>query len=294
MSVTRREFIAGAAALAGCSGLPSGPVHPPRRIWDNHVHLSGTPGQTHEERVAFLVGCADRMGIEKLCMHLGMEIGGQDPAPAVLTRSNDDVLRALEAAKGRAFGYVYLNPNHVEASLKELDRCVRDGPMVGVKLWCARRCREPELDPIVRRAAELKAVIYQHTWMKVGGNFPGESSPLDLVELAARHPRVSFICGHAGGDWERGIRAIRASKNLLLETAGFDPTAGAVEMAVRELGPERIVYGSDVGGRSFASQMAKVAGAAVPEEVRRLVFKENLHRLLHPILVAKGLEERYG
>ncbi len=289
MKLTRRELIAGAAALAGCSGLPSGGVHPPRRVWDNHVHLSGTPGQTHEERVAFLVGCADRLGIEKLCMHLGMEIGGLDPAPAVLTRSNDDVLRALEAAKGRAVGYVYLNPNHGEFSLRELDRCVRDGPMVGVKLWCARRCREPELDPIVRRAGELKAVIYQHSWMKVGGNSPGESSPLDLVELAGRHPAVPIICGHAGGDWERGIRAIRASKNLLLETAGFDPTAGAVEMAVRELGPERIVYGSDVGGRSFASQLAKVAGAAVSEEAKRLILGGNLRRLLSPMLASKGL-----
>jgi predicted TIM-barrel fold metal-dependent hydrolase len=29
-------------------------------------------------------------------------------------------------------------------------------------------------------------------------------------------------------------------------------------MAVRELGPERVIYGSDAGGRSFASQLAEV------------------------------------
>ena len=36
-------------------------------------------------------------------------------------------------------------------------------------------------------------------------------------------------------------------------------------MAVRELGAERVIYGSDVGGRSFASQLGKVMGAAVPQ-----------------------------
>src|SRR3712207_6583780 len=35
-------------------------------------------------------------------------------------------------------------------------------------------------------------------------------------------------------------------------------------MAVRELGAERILYGSDAGGRSFASQLAKVTGADDP------------------------------
>ena len=66
--------------------------------------------------------------------------------------------------------------------------------------------------------------------------------------------------------------------------AGFDPTAGMVEMAVRELGAERVLFGSDAGGRSFASQLAKVQGADVPESVRRLILRDNLRRLLTPIL----------
>jgi predicted TIM-barrel fold metal-dependent hydrolase len=59
-------------------------------------------------------------------------------------------------------------------------------------------------------------------------------------------------------------------------------------MAVRELGAERVIYGSDAGGRSFASQLAKVTGAEIPESARRLILGENLRRLLTPILKAKG------
>ena len=103
--------------------------------------------------------------------------------------------------------------------------------------------------------------------------------------------KLSFICGHTGGDWELGIRVIRGARNVFAELAGSNPTSGFVELAVRELGVQRIIYGSDVFGRSFASQLAKVMGAGIPEEARRLILGENLRRILTPILRAKGYRE---
>ena|ERR1043166_1374057 len=287
----RREFLStagGMAVLAGCGAIATR-GDAPIGIWDNHCHISGAPGKTPVEKMDYLLRHADRMGVERMSVHLGMQLGGENPSPENLRSDNDAVLEAVRHAGKRAHGYVYLNPNHLEFSLKEFDRCVRDGPMVGVKLWVAKRCNAPELDPIVRRAAEMKAVIYQHTWLKVGGNQPGESTPFDMVELARRHPDVRMLCGHAGGDWERGIRIIRSTKNLFLEIAGSDPCAGFIEMAVRELGADRIIYGSDVCGRSFASQIAKVKGADIPDPARRLILRENLRGLLEPIMKAKGL-----
>jgi predicted TIM-barrel fold metal-dependent hydrolase len=161
--------------------------------------------------------------------------------------------------------------------------------MVGVKLWVAQRCNAPQLDPIIARAAQLKAPVLQHTWIKITGNLPGESTPMDLAELAARHPEATLVCGHTGGDWEVGIRVIRPYHNVYADLAGGDPAAGLTEMAVRELGPERVLYGSDAGGRSFASQLAKVFGADIPERARRLILAENLQRLLRPILKDKGV-----
>ena len=258
-------------------------------IWDAHTHLSGVPGDTPEERLTRLLEFADRMGIERLCVSMGVN-WSYDPPPEDLRRQNDEVLRAVRRWPQRAFGFVYLNPNHGEVSLAELDRCVRDGPMVGVKLWVARHCNAPELDPIVRRATELKAVILQHTYVKTTGNLPGESTPMDLAELARRHPDATFICGHTGGNWEIGIRAIRDCKNVYADLCGSDPTSGYTEMAVRELGAARALYGSDAGGRSFASQLAKVLGAEIPVTARRLILGENLKRLLTPILKQKGVK----
>ncbi len=259
------------------------------RIWDLHCHLSGVPGLTPEERMGQLLRYADRMSVERLCVYMGMK-WSQDPGPDDLRRQNDEALRAVTKYPERSFGFVTLNPKHVEVSLAELERCVAQGPMVGVKLWVAKKCDAAELDPLIRRASELKAVIFQHTWFKTNGNYEGESTPDELVKLARRFPEVPIICGHTGGNWELGIRAIRAQTNLYADLAGSDPTAGYTEMAVRELGAERVIYGSDGGGRSFASQLAKVHGAAITDEQKQQIFCETLRGLMRPILKMKGIQ----
>lgn len=257
-------------------------------IWDLHCHLSGVPGRTPDERMAQLITFADRMGIERICVYMGMN-WSYDPAPDDLRKQNDEVLQALSHWHHRAFGFVYVNPKFVDISLQEIERCIANGPMVGIKLWVAEKASAANLDPIIRRAHELKAVIFQHTWWKVVGLLPGESIPTDVAALAARHPHIPMICGHTGGDWEKGIRAIRQHKNVSVDLAGFDPTAGVTEMAIRELGAERIIWGSDAGGRSFASQLGKVMGARISDKERKLILGENLKRMLMPILREKGV-----
>jgi predicted TIM-barrel fold metal-dependent hydrolase len=257
-------------------------------IWDLHCHLGGFDGRTPDEKMAEMIRYADRLGIDRLCVYMGYP-HVTDPSPEVLREQNNQVLQALSHWHHRAFGFVYLNPKHRQASMDEFNRCVRDGPMVGVKLWVAERTNAPDLDPIIERAAALKAVIFQHTWIKTGGNLPGESTPMDLVELLRGHPNVKIICGHTGGNWEVGVRAIRGVPNLFSDVAGSDPTSGFVEMAVRELGAERVIYGSDVGGRSFASQLGKVMGAQVPQAAKDRILGPNLRDLMLPILKAKGV-----
>lgn len=257
-------------------------------VWDVHCHLSGSGGRTPAESMDRLIGWADRVGIERVVVFMGDPFA-VDPSADELRRQNDQVLEALARRPDRAFGFVYVSPNHVEASLREIDRCVRDGPMVGLKLWVAARCDSRAADALIGRAAELKAVALQHTWIKTGGNLAGESTPMDLARLAARHPEASIVCGHTGGQWELGIRAVRPHPNIVIDLGGGDPTAGFVEAAVRELGAERVVFGSDAPGRSFASQLGKVAAADLTAEARRLILGGNLKRLLGPILQAKGV-----
>jgi hypothetical protein len=240
--------------------------------------------------MARLVEYADRLGIERLCIYLGPSLV-HNPTPQRLRDDNDYILQALSHWHDRAFGFVYVSGEHVDVSLEEIERCVAKGPMVGIKLWVAKRVSFAEIDPIIVRAHELKAVIFQHTWFKTDKTqYPGESTPDDLVAVARRHPDVPLICGHTGGTWELGIRAVRAYPNISVDLAGSDPTAGITEMAVRELGAERVIYGSDAGGRSFASQLAKVQGADLSEADKKLILGGNLRRMMTPILQSKGIQ----
>jgi predicted TIM-barrel fold metal-dependent hydrolase len=260
----------------------------PFRIWDEHCHLGSVPGDTPEQRMRALVRWADRVGIERLLLSQGYCVE-LHPTPSQFREENDRVMRAVRSFPDRSYGSVYLSPAYPEFSVQEFNRCVRDGPMVSIgEVEADKPCSVPEMDLIVERAASMHVPILQHTWLKIGGNERGESTPYDVVALARRHPEVQFVCVHTGGDWERGIRIIRNTKNVSAEIAGSNPTSGFVEMAVRELGAERVIYGSDVGGRSFASQLGKVLGAEIPDSSKELILGGNLRRLLAPVLRAKG------
>ncbi len=259
-------------------------------IWDLHCHP--VRGDSPYKRMEYMVDFADRMGVERMCIHMGWPFPmASDARPEQFRQDNDHILAILKDWGSRALGFVYLNPHHYpKESRDELERCVADGPMVGVKLWVGAKCNLPEYDPIVERAAELKALVMQHCWFKAGGNDPAESTPQDLVDLSSRHPGVPLVCAHSGGNWELGIRTIRSRPEIRGELAGSEPTAGYVEMAVRELGAERVIYASDVEGRSFASQLAKVTGADITPEQKRMILRDNLRNLLLPIMQSKGIK----
>ena len=248
-------------------------------IIDCHVHPTSAVGEGPARCAEEMLRYADRMGIEWLGTSLGPTFIHQ-PTAAEIEADNDFNAQLIALHPNRFFGYVNLNPNLLYHSLHELDERVADGPFVGIKLWVAMRCDHPNVDAICERAAELQAPILQHTFFRAGGNLGGESSPDDVAALASRHPEVIFIAAHTGLNWERGIRAVADQPNVFVDTCGFDPEMGFTEMAVKWLGAERVVYGSDASGRSFASQLAKVFGADISDGDRELILSGNMRRVL--------------
>src|SRR2546427_9022609 len=95
---------------------------------------------------------------------------------------------------------------------------------------------------------------------------------MDLARLAQRFPQVAMICGHSGGDWELGVRAVRPFKNVLLEFSGSDPHSGMVEYAIRELGVDRLVWGGDRPRRRSAPEAGKGFGAGISKTGREKKF----------------------
>jgi len=247
-------------------------------IIDAHVHIILEHGGV-QERTDELLHYADRLGISRLIACLGDRLKTQ-PTAEDLRQDNDYVLAAMAHRPDRMEGFCYASPSHVEASLAEIDRCVRDGPMRGIKLWICRHCDDPRNFPIVERAIELGVPVLQHTFIKATGNYPTESTPLHLAALATRYPQAQFIMAHSGGDWLQGLRIVRHLPNISVDVCGGHPEQGQTELAVELLGARRVIYGSDAGGRSFASQLAKVLSAEIPEADRQLILHGNITRII--------------
>jgi predicted TIM-barrel fold metal-dependent hydrolase len=224
---------------------------------------------------------------EKLCYFPHVGIGTTSDAEfEKLIRSRPNLtLKAMERWPNLLLGMIQLNANDVSASLDALNRWLRDGPMVGVYFRGggvgSLTCTHPNFYPLIERIAELRGVIMQHTWFVTGGKqSPGASTPSELAEVAAKFPEQKFVCAHAGGEWQRGIRAVQSSPNILVETSGFDASAGFIEMAVRELGAERIVFGSHLPSRSLGTELSKVITAEISEADKRLILGENFRKLI--------------
>lgn len=246
-------------------------------VVDCHVHLHGQ-GRTAMENVDFRLRYADRLGIDVLIVSLGETLKHQ-PTADDIEADNNWVRDAVDYYPERIYGLVYASPNQIDQTLDAMERHIQNGPMVGLKMWVCRRCNDPAYDPIVEYAVELGVPIQQHTWMKSTGNLETESTPWDLLELARRHPRARFVMAHSGGRWEKGIRIVRDQPNIAIDVCGGDPEAGQTEYAVSCLGAERVLFGSDATGRSFASQLAKVTGAELPNAQRQLILGGNAERL---------------
>jgi predicted TIM-barrel fold metal-dependent hydrolase len=85
---------------------------------------------------------------------------------------------------------------------------------------------------------------------------------------------------HVGGDWEIGAVVVKDCKNVLVDTSGSIFDAGMVEYAVKLLGAERVVYGSD--NCDMAGQLAKVLAAEITSEEKRMILAENIERVMKP------------
>ena len=181
-----------------------------------------------------------------------------------------------------------------------MEEWIRDGPCVGIKYYGGNpqgiTCSHPNNDPIIELAAKLQAIIYIHTWMIVGGdprrpgggNSAGESTPMDVAQLAERFPTVPLICGHCGGDWELGVRAVREKPNVLIEFSGSDPHSGQLDYTVRQIGVDRLVWGGHGPSRSYSTELSKVFDAGLSTTQRHQVLGGNLRRIATPIFRRKG------
>jgi predicted TIM-barrel fold metal-dependent hydrolase len=247
------------------------------------LDVHGHPPRDHAKLGVFLDGLA-RYDAQLVLSELASRTAAWRPDPEVEHwREGNELAEALvRAHPHRLLAYCYVNPRHTAEALSEMERRLLGQPevFVGLKLWQAVRCSDPRLDPLMEFCAAHDVPVLQHTFIIAGragagaGNLPGESTADDLRLLARRHPHVRFFAAHTGGDWEWGVAALRHADNVWLDISGGEALGGYMAVALRGVGAGRIVYATDVYGRSISSQLAKVLGAGLPDrDLERILWR---------------------
>jgi len=204
----------------------------------------------------------------------------ESPTPEAIRTGNDNTLALMAEYPDRVLGLCYVNPRYPDAALEEIDRCVVREGMAGIKLWVACRASDLLMDPMAEKAAELGVPILNHAAYLHRNQKPAPNTPADVADWASRHPNTMIVMAHMAACQEVGLADIVPYRNVHIDCAGHEPESGWTELAVKWLGAERVVFGTDTPIRSYGMSLGKVLGAKITPRDRALILGGNARRLL--------------
>src|SRR4051794_30036833 len=187
-------------------------------------------------------------------------------------RANREIARIVERYPGKFIGFAKHDPVAEAGSIRRLlTREVRELGLRGLKLH-----KTPTRE-VLETVAELGVPILFHP-PKVA----------DYHMIASAFPQVPFILAHLGSfasrDWAEHLAAIDVARrypNVYLETSSvvfFE----YLELAARELPPEKLLFGSDGPLVDSRVELAKIRLLKLPREHEAKVLSGNILRLLEP------------
>ena len=216
--------------------------------------------------LADLLKLEDDAGIEKVVL-----------MPRIETRPDNALVIDAATRSDRVIPCACVNPNLGQEALDEFERAVRDGGMQGLKLMAPRHGYQisgPVCDPLMEMARSLGIPVTIHS-----EDTPAH--PLEIAELAKRHPEVPIIMDHMGHRYwvDQALQAARACENIYLGTtiASFEPLI--IARAAAEVGPEKIVFGSNAPSAYPDLAMQSIRRARLGDRTEELIFGENLARI---------------
>lgn len=217
--------------------------------------------------------------LEMLCSEAGVDRAVLMPAPTFRPR-NRMVAAALNAAPHsheRFLGCALVNPHFGVEVIEELERAVREWGFRAAKLMPTLHAVDLVgglAHPVMRKARELGIPVTIHS-------AGPPAHPLEIGVLAEAFPEVPVIMDHMGYRNYTGAAiaaAKRASNLYLMTTAVMEPHY--IRDAVRELGADRVVFGSNGPSVPPALQIRVIRQAELAPDDERKVLGENAARLL--------------
>jgi predicted TIM-barrel fold metal-dependent hydrolase len=241
-------------------------------IIDMHMHIENTEALGWIMSAEDCVRAMDEAQVDKAVVMTLTDLPGLNPQGLEL------IAEACESHPGRLFGFVRLNPAHLNESKELLTLAVTELGFKGLKLHPVSTLQHPggtaTID-LIRQAGELGVPTLFHC-----GDEP-MSTPLSIARAAAACPDSVIILGHMGGYFhvDEALDVAEKYPNIVLETSAM-PYPEKIRAAVNRIGADRVVFGSDGPVSSPVLERQKVVIAELGDEAAGLVMGGNAERLL--------------
>lgn len=248
----------------------------PIPVADAHGHIGGHPDfPAYRCDAASMLAVMDQLNIELLSITATRACFHDAP------RGNAEVDAWLQRHPHRFRGYITVNPHVPGEALRELERWSHFHRPPLIKLHPAAQnypVHGAGYQPVWDYANQTGAVVLVHTW-----DSDPRCGPLLFPPLGRAYPRARILLGHSGVTWqgyEQAQEAAAAAPNLLLEICGSQHHRLMLEQCVHRLGPERILYGSDLPYLEASMTLAHVLTARIPDAAKERILRHNFLQLL--------------
>lgn len=246
-------------------------------VYDAHNHLVKVNGGD----TADLLSAADLLGIDKLCV--SRPLTDPDASPEDCRKANDLILDGMKISD-RFIGFCFVNPKNMKESLAEVERCIVDHGMAGIKLYHQMRICDPGMAPLMKLAAKLGIPVLMHAGKCTDSTTlkrqPLLSNASHFIKACEMFPDTLFIQGHigGGGDWEWNLRELeKAPANLRIDTSGSVTDCGIVRKTIDALGIDKVLFATD---GIFEEGVGKVIDAKLSKDEWRKLLHDNFQAIL--------------
>jgi predicted TIM-barrel fold metal-dependent hydrolase len=246
-------------------------------VVDGHTHFAGPGKGLPPNSVEDLMSVMNGNGIDAVVTCAPYSSIGEG---FTYDEANGFIAESMKAAPGRIIGFIRVNPHLQEHALKSIREGVTMHGFRGVKYHPRNEAfpiNSEELSyPLAELAAKLRVPILIHTGEP---DTYGYAQPTLVGDLADSFPDLTLIIGHMGKRlYEDAILVATWFENVLLETSFRSPRD--IARAVRKVGADRVIYGSDMPFGIPEIEMLKVRVCDISEEEKEMVLGDNVARIL--------------
>jgi len=241
-------------------------------VMDSHVHLRGI------EKPEEVIDSLNKIEVNRLCVIAPYKQNlrtGQVHCNHIknVKMGNDFVSNLVKRLPEKLCGYAFITgSNNIKENVNEIERSIQILDLHGVKMYpnVGWYPDEPKMEPIYETIEDLGVPILFHSgvapWiLRIHGQGPllsKYSKPVYYEAVARKFSKLKIILAHMSWPWFlEAITIAHLTPNIYLDICTDFTTATpslkkqALEVALKTIGPKRLLYASD--GRPLMWQFMK-------------------------------------